>query len=71
MPGVRHGVEAGVPRVGVSWMLHPAFHAALRPELAAGRVEAVEWTVDAGFGRTTAAEPVLDAFGRAGRPGRR
>jgi uncharacterized protein len=57
------------PLVGVSWMPHPGFREAVGPLLAAGRLEAVEWTVDMGFGLPVpaSAAAVLDAFGRAGR----
>ncbi|MEQ1571412.1 MAG: DUF692 family multinuclear iron-containing protein [Myxococcota bacterium] len=56
------------PAAGVSWAVHPQFGAAVGPALAAGRVEAVEWTVDAGFGGVPASiGAALDAFGAAGR----
>jgi uncharacterized protein (UPF0276 family) len=57
------------PLVGVSWMTTPGFRAAVEPLLAEGAIEAVEWTVDAGFGRSIppSAAAVRRAFGDAGR----
>ncbi|MEQ1503126.1 MAG: DUF692 family multinuclear iron-containing protein [Myxococcota bacterium] len=50
-------------------MTHPGFRTAVEPLLAAGAIDAVEWTVDLGFGRTPppSALAVCDAFGAAGR----
>lgn len=55
-------------KVGVSWMTGPGFRSAVEPLLADGVVDAVEWTVDAGFGRPVppSARVVLEAFGAAG-----
>lgn len=52
---------------GVSWMPEPGFRLAVEPVIA--EVEAVEWTLDAGFGRPLppSTEAVLTAFGAADR----
>lgn len=56
------------PLVGVSLIPQRGFHAALSSLLAEGAVEAVEWTIDLGFGGTPAfVDAMLAAFGPAGR----
>lgn len=57
------------PSVGVSMMPHAGFHEATAPLFAAGAIEAVEWTIDIGFGRPLPAfvEAVLGAFSASGR----
>ena len=56
------------PSVGISLMPQSGFREAVAPLFAAGLVEAVEWTIDIGFGRTLPAfvEAILDAFSASG-----
>jgi uncharacterized protein (UPF0276 family) len=62
---LRDGVR---PRVGLSLMPQPGFREAVAPLFAERTVEAVEWTIDIGFGRTLPGfvTTLLDAFGTTG-----
>jgi uncharacterized protein (UPF0276 family) len=67
MPRLRDGVKP--PRIGVSLMPQAMCREAVAPLFAAGAIEAVEWTLDIGFGRALPAwvAAILDAFGPVGR----